>query len=324
MMQTLRPSDVLRCILHNLPKGANLACPAKAIASDKPEANSLLWKETLAQRRNRVTVLKWADRNSSKTSLACLASARVRSGYRAWELDRLFLPSDSGDGVATGSSHVNGIMRPQTIALELLDGIVLEIGARRAERVLLRIPSGSPMFTLARQAGFFPYFEETLLEKLTDFPQRNLVASQVPWQDLLPEDQYSLFQLYCAATPQPVRTAMGLTFDQWRDNQDWGGRHRNLVAKHGGKVVAWLGLSRCGQVTSVEGLVQPGMPELWESLVERSMEQGAPHRWLVPDYQDSMTQLLLRRHFTEVAYYTVMIKMVAVPVGKHGMATVEA
>ena len=177
---------------------------------------------------------------------------------------------------------------------------------------------------MARRAGFFPYYEETLLEKLTDSPRQEGVTPQVVWQDLLPEDRYSLFQLYCAATPQPVRTATGLTFDQWQDYQDWGGRQSNLVVRTGGKVVAWLGLSRSGQVTRGEGLVQPSVPELWESLVERALEQGTPQRWLVPDYQDPMAQLLLRRHFTEVAYYTVMIKMVAATVARPGMATVEA
>ena len=324
MMQTLRASDVLRCILHNVPKGKNLACPAKAIADDKPEPNHLLWKDTLARRRSRVTVLKWAGRGSSEPPLEGLASARVRSGYRAWELDRLFLANGYGDGLAETLPQDYGAMQTQSVALELLDGIVLEMGARRAERVLLRIPSGGPIFSLARQAGFFHYFEETLLEKLTAIPPSSNGGPPVAWQDLLPEDHYSLFQLYCAATPQQVRTALGLTFDQWRDCQEWSGRQRNLVAKTGGKVVAWLGLSRCGQVTMGEALVQPDRPELWDSLVERAMEQGAPQRWLVPDYQDPIARLLLRRHFTEVSYYSVMIKMVAAPVSKPGMATVEA
>ena len=97
-MQTLRPSDVLRCMLRNLPKGTNLACSAKGVIGGKLEANPLLWPllctETLAQRQNRVTVLKWADRDSSEGPLAGLASARVRSGYRAWELDRLYLANN--------------------------------------------------------------------------------------------------------------------------------------------------------------------------------------------------------------------------------------
>ena len=126
MMRTLRTKDVLRCILLNVPKGPNLACPYQSITGDKPASNPILWKETLAQRRERVTVASWDG-----SRLAGLASARIRSGHRAWEIDRLFLAGDSGNLSTSDESFPNApltrieetpyhVANPNTVALELL------------------------------------------------------------------------------------------------------------------------------------------------------------------------------------------------------------
>ncbi len=85
-----------------------------------------------------------------------------------------------------------------------------------------------------------------------------------------------------------------------------------------------MGLSWRGQVMGGEVLVEPGNPRLWAALVEWALIQGGTQRWLVPDYQETVSSLLLRRQFREVARYTVMIKTVAAPVAKPGMVTVEA
>ncbi|HIN04751.1 MAG TPA: hypothetical protein EYM65_00730, partial [Dehalococcoidia bacterium] len=173
MMQTLRARDVLRCIIQNVPKGPNLACPSQCLTGDKPVSNPILWKETLAQRRERVTVASWDG-----PRLAGLASARIRSGQRAWEVDRLFLACDSGD-LLTGAEPFSSApinresqgqqtnANPNLVALELLEQIARETGQLRAERIFLRVSTKSRIFLLARQVGFFPYYEENLLESST-------------------------------------------------------------------------------------------------------------------------------------------------------------
>ena len=77
-------------------------------------------------------------------------------------------------------------------------------------------------------------------------------------------------------------------------------------------------------MTAGEVLAHPGSPELWEVLVRWAQAQEGPQRWLVPDYQELVAELLLRRRFREVAHYNVMIKTMASPVGSRGMAAVEA
>ncbi len=319
-MQTFRSSDIFRCVLLNLPKGTNLVFTSDLITGNKPASNSVLWKETFAQRRQRATVAQW-DGNH----LTGLASARARSGHRAWEVDRLYLDIDFGESLSNQSS--DGLGRHpdlNTFALELFEYIVREAGERRAERIFLRLPPRSPISKLAQRAGFFPYFEETLMESRRADGANGAGSGLLDWQELLPEDNYSLFQLYCAATPQPIRAGTGLTFDQWRDAQGSRGRRSDWVLKRDGRVVAWVGLSKHGEATGAEVLVAQASPELWEPAVERALSKGGTHTWLVPDYQETVGNLLLRRQFREVAQYCVMIKTVAAAVAKPAIAAVEA
>ena len=315
-MQTLRSSDVLRCILLNVPKGPNLACSLEGLTCGKLVSKSAVWKETLAGRRERVTLAQWDGLH-----MVGLGSARMRSGHRAWEIDRLFLASGQG-GPAIEGQGSNSDVDP--VALELIERLAQEIACHRGQRVFMRLPSDSPMLHCARLAGFFPYYQETLLEggptETLDITPAHLVGCQ----EMLPEDDYALFQLYCAATPQPVREAVGLTFDQWRDAQESYVRRQSWVAKHNGKVSGWLGLTRYGRMTAGGVLAHPGSPELWTSLVGWSQSQRGPQRWLVPDYQEMLAELLMRRRFREIAHYNVMIKTVVAPVERLGMATVEA
>ncbi len=323
MTQTLPPSHLLRCILFNQPRGPNLACTMRGLVSGRPASMYDIWRETLAQRRRRITLARW-----NGAELAGWASARVRSGHRAWELDQLFADCAEVRFPGQESEAYFPQENAQHVMQELLERIVQQAGESSAERVFLRVPLGSPVFSAARRAGFFPGYQEVLLESRAERgPGSPSDSGSTPgdlWRDLLPEDHYSLFQLYYAATPQPVRTAVALTFDQWRDAQEPLDRRRSRVLKHNGRVVGWLGLSRCGQATAADAMVHPEFPQLWPDLAEQALRQEGPVRWLVPDYQEPALGSLVWRGFHDTARYLVMIKRVAVPVVRPAMAAVEA
>ena len=317
MMQPFRLGDVLRCLLLNAPRGPNLACPWEGVSGGTQLRNSSLWKETLAQRRARVTIASWAGLH-----LEGLASARVRSGHRAWEIDRMFL----ADGPSSGSTDGRGqLLDSETVTQELIECIVEAMGEFRVERFFLRIPHKSPVAQLARRAGFFPYFEESLWEGSAGPLVNGGTAHPVGWRELSPQDSFALFQLYCSATPQTVRAAVGMTFDQWRDSQEihWG-RRQDWVTNDNDKIIGWLRLSHCRKVTGVEFIADPDNSEVCEALVDRTVHQGGLQRWLVPDYQKEVPGLLLRRRYQEVGRYSMMIKTVTVPVTNPGMVPVEA
>ena len=227
MMQPFQLGDILRCLLLNAPSGTNLACSREGVIDSIKLRNSTLWKETLAQRRDRITVASWGGRH-----LEGLASARVRSGHRAWEIDRLFLaggPSPNGQGQ---------LLDFEALVQELIEGIVEATREFRAERFFLRIPHKSPVASLARRAGFSPYFEESLWEGSVGPLEDGGTAHPEGWREWSPHDSFALFQLYCSATPQTVRAAVGMTFDQWSDSQEihWG-RRRDWVTNDNDRII---------------------------------------------------------------------------------------
>ena len=139
MITAFRMGDALRCMLVNAPRGANLAAPTESIVRCRPLRNSAFWQQSLARNPNRVTVGDW-----NGMDLSSLASARVRGGIRAWEVDRLHLKASEQ-------------------ALDVLEQVVAAAGTCGAERVFLRVPQDSHVVDEARRAGFFAYYEEILL-----------------------------------------------------------------------------------------------------------------------------------------------------------------
>ena len=302
MIAPFRISDVLRCLLADAPSGTNRAAPTESVVRCRPLLNSTLWRQSLVRSSNRVTVGDW-----NGMALASLASARVRTGVRAWEVDRLHLKEPAQ-------------------ALELLEQIVTGVGSRGAERVFLRVACDSPIVDVARRVGFFPYYEEIHLtgsEWLpeTDSSDRNDTRRFTSEARLEP-DQQGLFQLYCAATPQRVREGTGVTIDQWYDSQEPARTHRSeTVLKLDEKIVGWGLREPYGKTTAGRMIGHPNHPETTTHLVRLSCQT---QNWLVPDYQEHIVELLDRQGLQESGRYTMLIKTVAVPVRSREFSYVEA
>ena len=317
MMQTVRISDAARCILLSVPKGPNLVCPWESIFSTGPPSNTALWKGALARRRDRISLVAWQGLH-----LSGLASARARNGHRVWEVDRLYVP------IGSASSYVNSHqpLEPwDSIFMGFLEELVKEAGERRGERVIVRLPSNSPVAFQARRAGFFPYYEEILMEGQAEGHAPNETTAPSAFSRRLPQDDYGLFQLFCAATPQQVRVGLGLTFDQWRDAQEPSTqKQQEWVIRHEERITGWLSI-RSHQGAHIAGLMShPDFPEALPLLLDLALAQKGVQRWLVPEYQEMAKDLLLRRGLREGPRYTVLVKTVAAPVMKHVMAVVEA
>ena len=306
MMQTVRISDAVRCFLLNVPKGPNLVCPRESSLSGQQPNNKVLLKETLASRRGRISLVSWQG-----LQLSGLASAHALNGHLAWEIDRLFGPTalKSWDHTCT----------------EFLEKLVQEAGERFGERVILRLPSDSATVHQARLAGFFPYFEEVLLVgQVAEAAQNGSDPSQT-MGPRLPQDDYNLFQLYCAGTPQQVRSGLGSTFDQWRDAQSPSRQGlRELVVRDKERITGWLGLRTVDGWQEGQVMYHPDFPGVLPALLAMGLATPGQHKWLIPDYQEMAQELLLRRGLSETARYVVLVKTVAAPVKMPGRAAVEA
>ena len=301
MITAFRMGDALRCMLVDALGGTNLAAPTESVVRCRPLRNSTFWRQSLARGSNRVTVGDW-----NGMSLSSLASARMRSGVRAWEVDRLHLKECEQ-------------------ALDLLEQIVQCAGSRGAERVFLRVPCDSEIVDQARRAGFFPYYEEMHLtgsEWLPDTPVSGDLPDRFTAADRRAPDQHGLFQLYCAATPQRVREGIGVTIDQWLDSQEPAQTRRNeTVLKLDGKIVGWRMREPFGKTAAGQLIAHPDHPESTPHLVRMSCQT---QNWLVPDYQEHIAGLLDRQGLHEAGRYTMLIKTVTVPVRSREFSYVEA
>lgn len=337
-VQAFRVADALRCTLMNAPKGPNLACPREALTIARPSLPAArLWKDAMLKPRKRVALTSWQG-----ARLSGLASARARSGPRAWEIDGLYLPdthrpSPNGyNPLPDVNGHKHCPPEPSGDSLALVEELLQDLGQRSAERVFLRINSGSPAHTLAQRSGFVVCYGETLLTGQglahggSPGPKSG-GASMPAWaRPRLPADDHGLFQLFCASTPVRVRQALGITFDRWQDAQEadhgripawW---RQEWVTEHSNRITGWVRINGWGNGTHVDVEVHPDHPELMTELMDFALARGSRQHWLVPEYREAVADALCRRGFRPAAEYTMMVKMVAVPALSYGMAPVEA
>ncbi len=91
-----------------------------------------------------------------------------------------------------------------------------------------------------------------------------------------------------------------------------------------GKIIGWLSLAPIRQAEEGEILVHPDHPELLAPLLEQALARSATQRWLLPDYQAPVGDLLRYRGLHEVSRYTMLVKTVAARVASRRMVAVEA
>ena len=321
MTQTFHISDALRCILLNAPRGPNLVCAQSVCSANKAPLNVSLWKNVLTQRRNRLTAVQWKG-----MQLDGLVSAKLRAGRRAWEIDHLYLPLDSASTLINDGDFSQSLpLQSRSAHLELLEQAVQNVGTRLGERIFLRLPQYSPIATLVRRVGFFPYYEGTVMEGMWGMTSPGHATVPEGLHDLKQGDAFALFQLFSATTPATIREALGVTFDHWQDAQEIPiGKGQQWVMEHQGHITGWLRLVPKGVSYEGEMMVHPDHPDLLPALLRMALTQTGIGRWLVPDYQGRLARHLEDSGFHKLAKYTMHIKTVAAPVTRPGMAPVEA
>lgn len=333
-VQSFRITDALRCTLLNAPGKPNLACPYPALNGGQvPLYGARLWRNAVMQPRNRLALARWQG-----TRLTGLVSARTRSGPRTWEVDGLYLPAAAPPPVnGHGRGGDNGKLEQANVdALTLLEDLFQAVGQRAGERIFLRLPADSPALTLARRSGFIVACNESLVEESgTRRPDgadggRTGHSTASGLRPRLPADDYRIFQLYCASVPARVRQAMGLTFDQWHDGREaptrgmTTTRQQEWVAEESDRIVGWMRLAARGKSVGAEVMAHPDQPDLLYRMVDFASCCCPRLRWLAPDHQSSVRDRLVGRGGRQLAEYTMMVKMVAVPELQYGMAPVEA
>ena len=335
-VQSFRITDALRCSWNGAPGGPNLASPREQVAGPAATRPSgIIWQDAVMNSRNRVSLGYWDGKK-----LMAMASARSNPGRKSWEIDRLYLygswPSldfqDYGDFSDRWDMGWYEDFSAEDAGLELLEQLNAAIGERAAQRIYLRLPANNPALTIAQRSGFTAGVKETLLEGYGGNTGGVLPPREGPpgMRPVSPPDEYGLFQLYCASASAKAREALGLTFDQWQEHRETGGNlfkpagYKEWVADGPARLAGWLRLTRRWVTVDVQTMTHPDHPEALYSAMDYALAQPGIQRWLVPDYQKQVAERLSHRGFRQVAEYTMMVKMVAVPARQYGMAPVEA
>ena len=306
MIRILRLSDIPRQLFLGHHHGPDLVqTRANMLRAPSGVSYPELVREVLFPRRCQCT---WVLVKGSR--LQALGTVQKRSGLRAWELRHLYLAPNGWD-------HCE----------EMLEHCASYSGAQGAERLFLRVPQASPLEQIARRSGFFLCVTEAVY-------QRRGEASSVrppPPNGLRPptaSDRYGLFRLYNASTPPQVRSAHGLTLDQWQDAREAvRGQCRDFVYAKEDTLRAWLRLTKWRHTVSAEIMVHPEDGDIVPLLLEFVVQLTPPrHRvmWLVPAYHVPAQRALAEAGFTERAHYTVLVKSAAARIREASLAPAQA
>ena len=320
-MQLRSVGDAIKCVLLNAPRTGNLAVTRDSFSHRRLPMSISLLREALSPGKECRTLVRWCG-----MGLRSLASAKMRAGPRAWEIERLYLPTLtlSYTHPSPSGRAAQGEGEGEKDLIELLEGLSIYAGSMGAERVLLRVPFDSPVVRIAQRTGFFPYFSQSVLRGIGGGGAKRQ-ANSLGLRPKMPHEDYPLFQLYSASTPSSVRTGQAMTFDQWKDSMDGTGHGlKEEVYERDGSVTAWVASDFDRRPVQKELMVHPAEGELLPALLDHSLATEGLQVWLVAEYQELLGKLLIHKGFREVGQYCMLIKSMAARAKSPSLDTVEA
>ena len=295
MIRSLYPTDLISLRFFSPRVFLN-----EAITRDRLGRASLLAPQSLLEHwfplpRRRYTWV-WPDRGR----ILGLVSAKACSGAAAWQIDNLRV----GD---------------EERCFALLDKVSAFAVEQGVKKLFLRLPSESPLMEVAMRCSFSTYSTDYLYRYIGQGAPR---VGESPYllRPKSSDDDYRLFELYSAAVPALVRTAEGMTFEEWQESRDrvsWPQRHREYVWEKEGRLMAWLRISAAGGVGCFEVMFHPLEQEGLERLVNSalvSLNGKSSLFGIVSGFQGQLRNLLPRLEFEEVAQFHALVKGLAIRV----------
>ena len=303
--RTVRPTDLVALVAYDgrvYPNEAVTRDRAGTEASPHPlEAALEQWFSFATGRHTWISV--------KGATLRGLVSARRRASKAALELDCLIDAADDDPNVL-GS---------------LLERVASDAGRAGAERVFLRVSSGSSVIEIARSAGFLPYLHERLLCATAIAPEA--VEPSEGLRRSTRADAYETFRLYNRWTPEPVRRVEGAAFREWQATRETiaaRGTQRRVLESEG-KVIGWLRTAAAGDAGRFDLMADPERPDVLETLIDAAIGRlrGQPSLLaLVPDFAPGLAERLSRRGFADRGEFVVLAKRLVKPVQVPELAVV--
>jgi hypothetical protein len=242
-----------------------------------------------------------------------LAVARPRAGGLVWDV-----------------ANLHALPGEDTVAADLLEQVTASAGAHAARRVFLEAPAGGRGPDVARRAAFerFTSSELYMLAPGSKIERTDLFEAR----PRLRADEQTLFQLYNAAVPAPVRAAEAMTLEEWaalypgrkRWQPSFTGTRQQYVWELGTTMVGWLELTFGQRSQFMELLVHPRYEDAADRLLRYALLQvspKAPVYVLVREYQPYLASALERAGFRLAAEHELFVKLLAVRVREPRMVT---
>lgn len=225
-----------------------------------------------------------------------LLSARPRAKRSAWEIEVLINAAEE-----------------EGVALSLFGRMTAAISKLGAERVFLRLESGSSLLHTARCGGFFPYSQERLYRRRGG---NGIKAGQGRLRPRGKHDALGVYELYRRTAPVTVRAIEGATFREWQAAQEkWSGRPAELIEEEDGLVRRWLRVSG-GHVARLAILAEPGNAGLVRETLGVALSrlaQSSEILALTPHYIPAVVSALEDAGFEAAGDYVTLAKRLAKP-----------
>lgn len=308
-VRDLRPTDLVAFAAFEAKASPNLA-----------RTRDRLQQESRGPLSFNALVEPWLPTEARRTIVAAdgmtlrgLASARQRRKSTVWEVDWLVISDEE---------------RPTDTTIALLELLAARCGEAGAHRVFLRVPREPALVDAARRANFWPYASETVFVRS---PASRPAMAAVP-EGLRPrtkQDDHCLFRLYTAVVPSAVRSAEGMTLEDWRaSSEETSGRRREFVMAHDDTAEAWVWVSRARGASQVSLITTRDNASTVNALVQFALTQCGrrdPVIALVPDFQSGLQHALRADWgFEEVAHYQTLIRHLPVRVAQSAFVPARA
>lgn len=225
-----------------------------------------------------------------------LISARKRAKRSAWEVEVLI---DADEDSMVVSS--------------LFGRMVAGIGKTGAERIFVRLDESGRLARTARDAGFFPYQQQTLYRLRA---RVHVEDPKLPLRARAKEDLHGIFQMYNRTIPANVRGIEGATFREWQAAlEPWGGRPHDFVLEEDGAITGWLRVlpGPVARIAAVRASGAGDVEELLRAGLARLTAYGSV-LCLASDHETGLAAALERLGFEPEGNYVVMAKRLVKPV----------
>src|SRR6266508_1328149 len=235
--------------------------------------------------------------------LVGLAVARPRAGGLAWDVINLHASPGA-----------------ESVAADLLEQVVACAGSHAARRVFLEVPAGGRGLDVARRAAFERFSSTELYVLAPGFKgERSDLFEARP---RLRADEQSLFQLYMAGVPAPVRAAEAMTLEEWaalypgrkRWQPSFTGSRQQFVWELGTSLVGWLEITFGQRSQFMDLLVHPRYEDASDRLVRYALLQVSPKAPVYAparEYQAPLASALQRAGFRGAGEHDLFVKLLA-------------